>query len=266
MRITRLTCILLTTITMPTHAIPWPTVTEMRILECNSTVENGPCSGQIVRAVSQILERGAVQTQLSYPGRVVGAAIHCGSGNALTGVPFSDCSWRHRVGKCENALTVSWEGLRLRDCNIGSSKYEHTGAGPGGECALWGVVQKSGLLETPYGVYDATDTANSGSANCIKSTPPDLRCEIGMLDNLDFGTVSKVGTYRKQVETNIDCGDHPVVSVSGPAKIELAPGVRVSLKASIVKDGMVTVDGELDVGDLTPGLATATSIIVVSPY
>ncbi|WP_163333699.1 hypothetical protein [Enterobacter bugandensis] len=206
----------------------------------------------------------------------VGAyGIHCESGSTVPGYEekFWNCSWVKSSGhapkteKCGLALFEGWKLSRDSTCNTTSSWGPHSGAGPGGECVLFGLLDQ-GLLYTPMGIFDALSTANSGNHNCIKPLPPSAKCELRLNNTLiDHGTMPANGSSSVSITGEIDCGKNPVVEFIGGNEINMASGVKTTLNANIEpSSNLITINSHMTTFNATGGDYSTEKIITISPW
>ncbi|MEI9746128.1 hypothetical protein, partial [Enterobacter ludwigii] len=150
------------------HAIRWPSLSDPVITSCGGV----GCTSVVIYK-----HNGTVfleQPELIKPPRVTtltirAYGIHCSFGSRLPGYeePFSSCYWdtsdTHApvTRNCMRESTTRWDLSTSSACTTDLTWGGHGGAGPGGECVLFGIMVGS-LLHTPMGAMDATTAANSG--------------------------------------------------------------------------------------------------------
>lgn len=259
------------------HAVRWPTVGGAEITRCTNYY--GPCTADVYyRAwglsyidVEPVIARVSQTMEASLWG------MHCGSGSSVTGKPFSNCNWVRNgqghspklMGQCRFVSQGSWELTPDSSCSFSESEYgRHQGAGPGGECIIYGEsILRSSLLATPFGLLDAQSVANSGNRFCIKPLPPTVTCNLDVPAEIDHRTVAPGGESVVQVDGAIDCGLRPVVSVVGSETVSPAPGVEVSLRPTVTSTTTVSLKSVVTVLSSAPAGAFRSSfVLVASPY
>ncbi len=252
----------------PSAAIPWPVVNSVEIYGFQ---EGGMTNNRYnFRGTSALLDMGLPlipKPRNLLPPRWYG--IHCREGENWLG--FKGCSWTSGHGPTESYMcgfvdydSESW--TLKEECAVPATwSWEgHIGAAPGGECSVFGR-ELNGSLITPWGVLDATTVANSGSAMCVKATPPLIPCEMGAFGDLDHGVIGLNGTDTKSGTTTVSCGGTPRVELLGGGVITLAPGVSSTLTATMTNPSVLRVESRLTSQSGTPGRYSASKIVVVSP-
>lgn len=259
------------------HAVRWPSISEPMITSCwdntcTSSVEYKH-SGTVFLELPELIKpprSNVIQEVRAY-------GIHCERGSKLPGreEPFSGCSWSAASGlhspptrKCALQSDDSWEFYKgLDECITDLTWGAHTGAGPGGECVLFGIY-KSGLLYTPMGIIDAITAANSGSNFCVKPLPPQTKCDFELHDTvLDHGVLNPDSFSTATVTGYIECGDKPVIDVVGGKNYIIAPGINGELKADVdVNSKKIIINSRVTTANAKGGNYTVSKVIVVSPW
>ncbi len=199
-------------------------------------------------------------------------AVTCRSGNKSAG--FNGCDWTARAPTHPNCrfkrygtdMVDAFDWDLGPECNSGwSTTYgPHSGAGPGFECLVVGILQGQGL-HTPWGVLSAQQMANSNSPFCMrpKSWPMD-KCTMKPLHDFTF-TLGTTGNSRQGYVVGVDCKSSFVVRVEGGATFTLGPGVTGTLTFQNMWDRMY-VDARLEAENAKPGTYRASKVIVLEPY
>lgn len=255
------------------HAVLFPVITEARITACDDWDGAGPPCSVSVKYAGHVsmLEIGQPGTPPLGGFPLLALGVHCQSGWA--GVyPFSSCYWEstgHAPTMTGCRLEADgwggWTIERPASCRFSQTWGPHTGAGPGGECVVFGQKISLDTAQTPYGLLDATTVANSGSRFCIKPTPPAVRCEVNLSPTIDHGELPPDGADTATVKGTMDCGSTPTVTIVGANEVELAPGVTTRIHAVATSMNEITVSSEMMINGATPGVYHANVIIVVSP-
>lgn len=249
-------------------AIPWPVIISERITYCSDEPDN-PCSQAVKYAGTIGLEMITPLMDPAGPSkdRPKWWGIHCKYGNAMTNTPFSDCNWtsdiQHAPSTPQVIIDRYWNLIRgdfyTGDYSFGS----HWGAGPGGECRLFGVMYGSQLL-TPKGIFNANTVANSGGGVCIKAVPPNYRCEINAPSEIKH-TIATIGSKTINASGSINCGSKPKIYIIGGSEIKLAPGLTESLKITVNGNSLL-LTSTVNSNRSKPGIYKGTHIINVSPW
>lgn len=277
---TVLPCLLAAALTLAPGRAPamlWPVVTDVRITDCKDGVVggagDGPCSVWVYyTGVVQFLEMGRPTEPEPAPGRprtgFVG--LHCNYGR-FPG-QFSGCMWKDygdqlhapQSNNCD-LLGNTWTSGINPQCTFGTTWGGHTGAGPGAECAIFGIKLSQEVVATPFGRYSATAVANSGSGTCVKSLPPDVTCTTGVLPEITHGTLQPDAQDTLTVSVPIQCGADPVVTIVGDPELHLADGLVSRLTAKTEGSTSVNVTSSLTAHGAPPGTYQGASILVISP-
>lgn len=219
-----------------------------------------------------MLEIGQPAIERPYaPGKTLQmAGIHCEFGG--NGKEFTWCTWTGSRGghgpimvNCEFADDEHWDIRRTTGCGFTTVWGPHTGAGPGGECAMAGVILDDNTLATPHGLFNALAVANSGQSVCLKAAPPLVRCEVGPLNPLKHGNVGPGGENDTEQSTAINCGSNPKIDILGGGDVELGPGLRAELRASLATTTRLRVTSRLRAAGAQPGFYSGSVVIAVSP-
>ncbi|MEI9743862.1 MULTISPECIES: hypothetical protein [Enterobacter cloacae complex] len=258
------------------HAIRWPSLSEPIISSCNTNSGcNNPVyykhSGTVFLEQPELIKppNAASQTIRAY-------GVHCNHGSRLPGYeqPFSGCHWDPRAGRhapstsnCTIDSIERWDLTYNSTCTTGLTWGEHGGAGPGGECVLFGILVGE-LLHTPMGIVEATTAANSGNRFCVKPLPPATKCELRMNDTiLGHGVLAPNGSSTSSVTGVIECGQKPVVEFVGGADFMIAPGVNAALNASVdASTNMITINSKVATVNARGGNYSVSKVITVSPW
>lgn len=260
------------------QAIRWPSLSDPEITSCSN--QNTTCAGSVYYKHS-----GTVfldQPELIKPPNVTSRnirayGIHCESGSKLPGYerPFSSCHWdvtsvsTHApvTRDCTRESTASWELSPSSTCTTNLTWGGHSGAGPGGECVLFGIMV-GGMLHTPMGAMDAHTAANSGNRFCVKPLPPATKCDIQLNDTvLDHGVLTPNASSTASVSGVIECGQKPVVEFVGGADFMVAPGVNASLNANVeTTSNKIIVNSRLTTANASGGDYSVSKVITVSPW
>lgn len=262
------------------QAVLWPSISDPIIVSC----EDGftPCSKAVRYSHS-----GRVflnQPELIKPPsggsiHVRAYGVHCESGSALPGYesPFKECHWDEqsynahapptRV-QCQRESPTSWKIIPYgQTCSTESSWGIHNGAGPGGECVLFGIMQ-GGILYTPMGAMEATTAANSGSNFCVKPLPPQTKCDVVMDDTiLDHGVLGPIGFSTTSVTGVIKCGEKPTVEFVGGADYNIGPGINGQLRAEVdINTNRIRINSHVNTLNAKAGDYQLNKVIVISPW
>ncbi len=257
----------------PARAIMFPVLTEARITTCKPSPVNGPCSDQVFYAGKvSMLEIGVPTTKPLPDVKFKSLGIHCAGPAGGSLGPFRDCSWETsghspHMSKCELRSTAGddWTLKNPASCTFLSSWGVHQGAGPGGECVVFGQQIDRGNALTPFGIINAITAANAGSSFCIKPLPPTVHCEVNLSPTLSHGNVLPNSTSSVTIRGTIDCGSTPKVTIVGGGDLELAPGIKTHLDAAAVTEKEIVVSSEMTTYGAMPGQYEGNAIIVVDP-
>lgn len=259
----------------PARAVVFPVLTEARITSCKSDPINGPCSAQVLYAGNvSMLEIGVPTTKPLPDVKLDTLGIHChGPAGGSLG-PFKVCKWQGRgavhspvMSNCELQST-SGDDWTIKDpagCSFAKTWGPHIGAGPGGECAVFGQKINDDTVLTPFGIIDAVTAANAGSTFCIKPLPPASRCEVNLSPTLSHGEVRPNSTSSATIHGTTDCGYSPKVTIIGGSDLELAPGIKTHLDVTAAKNEIM-VSSEMTTYGAMPGQYEGNAIIVVNPH
>ncbi|MFP2166581.1 hypothetical protein ACLEYI_16665 [Enterobacter ludwigii] len=261
------------------HAIRWPSISDPVILFCNNEY------GEICNDNVNYKHNGTVfleQPEIAKPptstSLVIRAyGIHCGYGSKVPGYekPFSQCNWDTQsysthapfTSNCTRAATDRWDLSTSSTCNTDLIWGGHRGAGPGGECVLFGIMVGS-ILYTPMGAMHANSVANAGNRFCVKPLPPATKCDMQLNDTiLDHGVLTPNGSSRASVAGVIDCGQKPVVEFVGGADYTIAPGVNGALNANVDTTlNKIIINSRVTTTIASGGDYSASKTITVSPW
>lgn len=255
------------------HAIRYPMLVDAKITSCTNGTGALPCTMTVMYAgSSQVLDivgGGNPPPRQATPISAYG--VHCAIGDGATGKPFSQCSWdigghAPRTQDCKTGAGT-WD-VGGSSCNTAPTWGHHNGAGPGGECVLFGIVDSAKtVLNTPFGPITAVAAANGGNRFCIKPLPPSIVCEVTLPPSIDHGAVITGTEDRKFIDGVINCGNGPIVNVVGGSDIELANGVKTKISSSITSGTHLRLQSDMSVkSNAKPGAYSTAIIVAVSPY
>ena len=255
----------------PARAIIWPTIDDIRITECELGPE-GPCSNSLYYSGKvEMREQGEPSVPVRpAKSRLEIVGIHCYYGG--NGKPLRTCSWWNipshhpmMITPCNFADDLHWDIKDATQCTFETRWGPHTGAGPGGECVMAGVLpQGKGLLYTPWGALDATVVANTGARNCAQPMAPEEGCSVGTLQSLIHGALGPTANDIRTTYTSVSCGLSPKVTIVGGSTLNLGPGVSTTLTAKI-EEQRLAVRSDLTITGAKPGSYSGQAIIMVSP-
>ncbi|MFI8416183.1 hypothetical protein ACQKDS_06950 [Serratia sp. NPDC078593] len=255
--------------------VRWPALSDLMVLSC----EGVNCTTRV-----KYLPGPVVFTEIDAPmssnvpsTKIVPYGMHCNEGTMATG--FRRCNWIdddvHRpvlVGKCEVTDGYGWELTPDSGCEVSTNSYGlHNGAGPGGECVVFGkktIVNTTGsYLETPWGALNAEVVANSGRTYCVKAdSPPPLGCHITLSSpTIDHGAITNNSEDIRQITASLRCGVNPKVKVFGPSLIKLGNGVTTEITVTRVSDSEASIVSTLRTINADPGAYQSSFVVVVSP-
>lgn len=204
---------------------------------------------------------------------IAAVGVHCTSGG--NGQPFTGCGWTGEgdishaptTSNCTLSSTTGWDLTANSTCNISSTWGAHGGAGPGGECVMFGQQINSRSLSTPWGVLDPEVVANSGNRFCIKPLPPATVCSVILPTVIDHGILQPGTAAVKSIDGVVDCGLDPVVSVVGLTEVTMGPGVVTNITPVMVSSTAMRIQSALTVApSALAGEYSASVIVAVSPY
>lgn len=261
------------------QAIRWPSLSDPEITFCSD--QNSGCSNNVLykHGGTVFLE----QPELIKPPNVTSMnikayGIHCASGSKLPGYerPFHGCRWdtnpesKSHAPKTYNCMRASlsrWDLSTSSTCATDLTWGAHIGAGPGGECVLFGIIVGN-ILHTPMGAMDATTAANSGNRFCVKPLPPATKCDIQLNDTvLDHGVLTPNASSTASVSGVIQCGKKPVVEFVGGADFMVAPGINASLNAKVnTTSNQIIISSRLTTSNAKGGDYNVSKVITVSPW
>lgn len=257
------------------HAIRWPSVSEPAITGCYNP--NSGCSTNVSynHNGTVFLEQPELIKPPSGKTLIVRAyGVHCDIGSKLPGYEstFQRCSWdsaNHSptTTNCSRISDTSWELTPSSTCTTSLTWGTHSGAGPGGECVLFGTMVGL-VLYTPMGIMYAEQVANNGNRFCVKPLPPATKCDLQLNDTiLDHGMLPPDGSSTASVTGSIECGQKPVVEFVGGADFTIAPGVNGSLNANVDATlNKVTINSRVTTVNASGGNYSASKVITVSPW
>ncbi|WP_049778737.1 hypothetical protein [Erwinia tasmaniensis] len=122
-------------------------------------------------------------------------------------------------------------------------------------------------LHTPFAIVNATQAANSGNRFCIKPLPPGVTCTVTLPPKIDHGEMMAPSRDKKTLYGSLSCGNSPVLEIVGASDVELAPGVRTQLKATLLSNNQIQFESDLSVEkSAKPGEYSKAIVVSVSPY
>lgn len=203
--------------------------------------------------------------------------IHCDSGNLETG--FIRCRWfadpAHMPGLAKplSCKTTSVDNFVIGyapncEANAAGFSGSHSGAEPGGECAVLGKRTSTGDLETPYGILTADMVANSRDTYCRKPVAPSATCNITVENGgiIDHGPQAPTSTSNKSLAITTECGDTPKFTLSATT-VNMDSG-RIKSSLSIKSSGAPNryfLTSSLTSSNATGGIHSGSTVLVVSP-
>lgn len=280
-RILFLICITWACIWVPhSAAITWPMIDRVVITSCNDSPEFSCASdvyysgsGSVLRQINDVMPP---PPRLKYATNIYPWGIHCGKGKRESS--FTSCEWtliNHSpvlISACWTAGDGSWTLDRGVTCATGTTWGSHSGAGPGAECVVFGLAPSPGAtsvsrIETPMGILDAHQVANSGNSFCVKPLPPSTRCELNLGGStLAHGVVGTHASSMVSLSGSVDCGGAPSITFVGGNVLILGTGVKTRLSAVMVNRNTITIRSELTTSGAEPRSYQASTILVVSPW
>ncbi|VEA61130.1 Uncharacterised protein [Serratia plymuthica] len=267
----RLILVLLLLLTIPkSYGIVFPTMTDVEIVSCDQTGGSNCAINVYYRGTVRLLEIGEPVT-VPTKTALTAYGIHCAYGNPATNTPFSSCNWNldaHSplVTNCFLANTSSWALGRGSDCSSASTWGAHSGAAPGGECVMFGILQGSDLL-TPSGLHSPYIVANGGNRFCTKPLPPGVVCDVSLPPLIDHGSMLTGTRDTKYIEGKVNCGTSPVVTIVGSPDVTLAPGVSTKISTTMSTTTDLRIQSDMNVeSSALPGAYSASVIVAVSPW
>lgn len=277
-------CALIVASLLPWKAfgITWPVLVQTDTTTCQLVLPNGTCGSITVPLGIQMLTAPppTVPNPISTAGestlwRVTGAVVRCRYG-APTG-PWSGCQFYTAT-----ALSPPLSGCDLKSTpQDGTWVFKNPGAcrviGPAHGtddyptvCTVVGL-NRIGLdyttLMTPWGLLDATATANGGGASgyCMRVTPPNETCTVGTMVVMDHGTLAAGASSERTQEIPVNCGARPRVQVAGPTDFDIGGGAHVSVDAVATGRDSIRVTTKVNATGAEPGSYEGHSVIVVTP-
>ena len=215
-------------------------------------------------------------TPLNSPYPTMGTEIVPAHLNCLYGTPpispYDRCTWSRHVrptGKCRLKSINSWELTSDSTCSVQTTWGPANDAStPSSECVIFG--QTSGTnntnIVTPWGMFNAKETANAPHPFCIRPTPPNVTCEISLPPIIDHGNLSVGDTSRREDDGVINCGGAPMVTVLVDGNSN-TNGVQISATPIVVSKTRLRIVSEITTrATAGPGAYSATYVIVASPY
>lgn len=258
--------------------LKWPRVTNPKITSCNHQ-DGGLCNANVNYAHSGTgFDYG--EPQMPKPTmtaiKIKPYGIHCDFGSSIPGyeTAFSNCRWNNSYGvhspalegTCQTLAGGSWELTQDSTCATSATWAGHNGAGPGGECVLFGYLS-GGVVYTPYGVISALSAANDGNRICQKPLPPNVPCNITLPSPLlDHGVMAPTSNSVRTINGTVECGPKPKISFVGGDELSLGVGIRTKLEAKITNGKFLEISSDLTTINAAAGDHYASTVLVVSPW
>lgn len=260
------------------HAIRWPSLSDPVITLCDN--QNTACNSNVWyrHNGTVFLEQPEIAKPPNTQLIIKAYGIHCDYGSKLPGYEsaFGSCSWDGSTthapvtNNCMLESSSRWDLTNASSCTTGLTWGGHGGAGPGGECVLFGILVggSGGLLHTPMGAMDATAAANSGNRFCVKPLPPATKCDLQLNDTiLNHGVLTPNDSSTASVTGVIDCGRKPVVEFVGGADFMIAPGINGKLNADIdTVTNKIKLNSLVTTVNAKGGDYNVSKVITVSPW
>ncbi|CAI0864154.1 Uncharacterised protein [Serratia quinivorans] len=258
-------------------AVMFPVLTEARITSCSDSRPPGairPCSTDVYYSGHVAMLDIGMPVIAPLPGKpLVSLGVHCGLGG--NGAPYTYCEWdlwaHHNPGHspqmtgCKLLGDGTWTIENPSSCSFSSTWGPHIGAGPGGECAVFGQYAPGAPAHTPYGLLDATQVANAGNRFCVKSLPPHVDCTVQLDSTLAHGVQQTNGQHTVSARGHVRCGSSPTVALVGPSELALGDGVTTRLSVSTPSQNEIVVTSDMTIVGGRPGTYSANAVVVVSP-
>jgi|GEM_PF-6267306 len=260
------------------ETLKWPRLTDPKITSCSNS-SGGYCDSSVSYSHSGTgFDYG--EPQMSKPTTTATSirayGVHCDYGSSVPGYEraFSGCVWRtdtgsHNptlTGKCQTIAGGSWALTQDSTCATNTTWTGHTGAGPGGECVMFGYMSGSSLY-TPYGVISALNAANGGDRFCQKPLPPGVTCDIELPSPLlDHGVMVPTARSVRKINGTVECGTKPKISFVGGDELNLAVGIRTKLTAQLTNATQLEISSDLTTTNAAAGDHRASAVLVVSPW
>ncbi len=273
----RILILLLFLPSISTLGSPWPHLSNPKIASGDHSSQ-GPYSRNVSYSHSGtvLLDVQPVYTPYTNSSPIEAYGVHCQSGSKYPGYerPFSSCTWdkssgQHSpkmTGKCQT-IAGSWRLTPDSNCSTSYSWGNHSGAGPGGECVMFGIYYSPATIATPMGAINATTAANSGNAFCQKPLPPNITCDISLTDSvLDHGLMTTTGSHTTSVSGEISCGEAPIVEIVGGNDISLGNGVSTKLDIKTLGSKQIVIYSNMTTVNAEAGDYIASRVVTVSPW
>lgn len=255
-------------------AILWPTVTSNEVYDCSNPWGYGACTMYNMRGTARMLEMGpALRPPPPRSGKLPSwHGLHCSRGNKKDG--YVSCEWIRGShgpilpGACafrgDSSDADTWTLVDTCQTPATWQWGFHGGAAPGGECAVFGIMD--GLnLSTPWSLLEPLTVANGGASFCVKATDPIVPCSVGPLDELDHGPVGPNSVHTVSKTATVKCGRRPTLQVVGGTTVDLSAGVSSQLTAEMISPTTLRVESRLTNRGGVPGRYSSSKILVVSP-
>lgn len=257
------------------EVVRWPIITDLRISSCEN-YGSGYCNAKVYyESTGTMMVEIQPTTWPENNGvrQISPWGIHCDAGDREANIPFRNCWWLNETDHrpvltsfCWLENTSSWKLTPDSRCETALHWGYHQGAGPGGECVLFGQPISRTQLRTPMGILNAVDVANSGNAYCKKALPPDVSCEINGPQVINHGVVQAGESSKRDDYWDVDCGGTPKAEtiINGDLNRQ---GVRITASLSVDSPKRLLLRSEVDIGPSAEGGEySATYVFVVSPY
>lgn len=253
-------------------AVMFPVMTDVQITSC-SEYRGLPCAAGVgYWGTSAVVDIGTpVTAPISRSREIQAWGVHCSQGDSATGRTFSGCQWTQaghapQTSNCTLVDSSSWVLTTDSTCTTERGWGTHSGAGPGGECVMFGTKLGEDLI-TPSGVLSAVSAANGGNRFCIKPLPPGAVCEVSLPPLIDHGWMLTGTRDTKSIVGKVQCGGSVVVTVVGLAEVILAPGVSTKISTTMDTTTDLRIQSDMTVGSSAPpGDYSASAIVAVSPW
>lgn len=260
------------------ETLKWPRVTDPKITRCDHK-DGGICNENVNYAHSgtgfDYLEPQMPKPTITAT-KIKPYGVHCDLGSSIPGyeTAFSKCRWNNMYGvhspalegTCQTLAGGSWELTQDSTCATSTTWAGHGGAGPGGECVLFGYLSE-GVVYTPYGVISALSAANSGNQICHKPLPPNIACDIKLPSPLlDHGLMVPTANSIRTINGTVDCGPKPKISFVGGNELSLDVGIRTNLMAQLTNGKFLEISSDLTTTNAATGDHRGSTVLVVSPW
>lgn len=207
-------------------AVQHPALLDPKIIYCQTNARGVPCAENVwyqTKGTLRVDLIPAVAPNPRWGTTLKSYGVHCGLGDAATGVPYSLCWWTKSAGvtpplrSCQLLTSSSWELTASSQCTTEGQWGPYSGGGPGGECVVFAQEQGDGMkaLMSIHGVLNADAVANSSNRFCQKALPPDVVCTAMLPQEIEHGNVQPTALSRASIQGEVSCGAKPVVGILG---------------------------------------------------